>query len=329
MGNLLIQPVFTPAAISNSLFQTVRAVAGFSDEEPITSSVIKTALGPVQFKQAAPVFGPRDVSIRRGENSFLTVQFRGALSSVGFFDHVVSQRALLKNPELVKDLRYILIPAEVGFFKSALEFCQAAQMHRPIIGGIEDPTGEEIRIFLENEKNGSLWQRFLNLYFFSKPFERSGKIYEKIGVRAFRDYLVRPIGKVTTTVTETLLRGFLHFVSRGALTEEVDKVLKGKLYSTNYFIGAIRTFGTLRIFEHETRKNESPHALISVGCLPAVSAMLYFNYAGDSTATHFATLLLYLANFYAALLQRYNRARVINTIDLKLGRGPFENVVPR
>ena len=152
----------------------------------------------------------------------------------------------------------------------------------PVVGGIEDFSQLEKEVHLIANKSVT------DLYFAPKKFERSGRLYETLGVRYFKRALC-------------------------GLAERVIKNIKSK--PTNYFIGPERTITALKSFERQTRFNEVVH-LFSTGCLS-------FAAIGSASGGQYSLAAMWGAfdlvlGIYPVLVQRYNRARIYNTIDQKL-----------
>jgi len=106
---------------------------------------------------------------------------------------------------------------------------------RPIINGIDDPSKFEIALHQELEKDKGIIAKIAEVYFRPKSFERSGRLYEMLGVKLFRKVLMGTFGN--------LLKG------RRA----------GAHYNSNYFIGSDRSIYSLKRFEDWTRFNETVH----------------------------------------------------------------------
>ena len=88
----------------------------------------------------------------------------------------------------------------------------------PVIGGVSD-----LEDRLDSETNGkSFIEKSTDWYFAPKSFERSGRLYEMLGVKLFRKVLMGTFGN--------LLKG------RRA----------GAHYNSNYFIGSDRSIYSLK-----------------------------------------------------------------------------------
>ena len=118
----------------------------------------------------------------------------------------------------------------------------------------------------------------INSHYYLKPreFER-GRFYEYLGVKGFKKLLMNTLGR---------------FVKSN--------------YSNSYYIGSERNIDSLLSFEKYARFNEKVHLLGS-----------FFSFAGLFGDNYFPLISgLFLAlNVYCCLVQRYNRARVINTLE--------------
>ena len=150
----------------------------------------------------------------------------------------------------------------------------------PMINEVLDLEG---KLYSETDED-SLISRSTNLYFSPKSFERwkKGRVYEWIGIKKFKkvcEYIGRKLGK-----------------DHG-----------GK---NNYFIWDKSEDG-LRGFEKETRFNEGGHFVGTV--IPAMCLTPGW-VDGDPFSVYIGGVLTAI-NIYSILLQRYNRARIYNTLD--------------
>lgn len=125
------------------------------------------------------------------------------------------------------------------------------------------------------------------LYFRPRAFEANGRLYEWLGVVAFKRLLLR--------LARTDARG-------GA--------------PKPYFLAG-RSPDDLRAFEKITRRNEVIHL---VAMVPAAGGLVL---AGLDNAWLAAALALVLvANFHPFVLQRYNRIRIRRVLERGPRRGP-------
>ena len=149
----------------------------------------------------------------------------------------------------------------------------------PIIGGVYS-----LGSFLGREK--SRFERVTDWYFEPKSFERSGKLYESLKIRLFKKLIMGSVG----------------FAFKKAGKNDVPRT---------YFVGKQRTGDSLKTYELFARINEMIHVPLAVTmsyyCLEKISND---DYSGAIVSGFFAVL-----NAYCVMLQRYNRARVYNTLD--------------
>ncbi len=162
-----------------------------------------------------------------------------------------------------------------------------AKNRRPTISGIEEPSPLEIRLYKKEEAMAGPISKGLDAYFLPKSFEKSCRLYEVLGIRPFR-YMV-----INTA-------GVLH------------KVLFSGKNGSNYYVGQDnRTIRGLKNFDNGLRFNETVHLIAGV----FISADLSFDVTRPNTLLDWS---LFTLNAYLIFLQRYNRARVYNTIDEKI-----------
>ncbi len=162
-----------------------------------------------------------------------------------------------------------------------------AKNRRPTISGIEDPSSLEIRLYKTEETMADSISRCFDAYFLPKSIERSCRFYEVLGIRPFRYAVMNTAGIL-------------------------NKVLFSGENGSNYFIGQNnRTIGGLKNFDHGLRFNETVHLLVGVFMSPALS----LDFTRLDTLINWS---LFASNTYLIFLQRYNRARVYNTIDEKI-----------
>lgn len=158
----------------------------------------------------------------------------------------------------------------------------------PVIGGVSDLEGG-----LDSETDKSFIEKSTDWYFAPKSFERSGKLYEALGVRPFKKLVMGTFGK-------------LH------------KILGADKTGSNYFIGQDRSKRGLKKFEAETRFNEFVHAPFTAYCGYKLAEDLGNNNYSGAIVDGIGLLI----NGYCTMLQRYNRARVYNTLDKLAERTP-------
>lgn len=244
-------------------------------------------------------------------------------------DHVpvVSPEQVLANPELTKG-NYVIVPSEAGWLRSAMELTRSQDVHRPIILGIEDPTPQEIEEHLQYEANRHPVMRLLDLYLSPKFWERDGRLYEWLGVRICKFLVTEVIGKGIKRILYSLIpkvsleRGNKPKKHRTTSSELVERMAELRPKSDGYFLEE-RTIAGLRELEVDNYSWDGIH----------FSAFVLANYVliryshiipWDDPATVAQFFAVHAGNTYTWMLQRYNRARYRNTIDLKLGRGDFE-----
>lgn len=153
------------------------------------------------------------------------------------------------------------------------------------------PTIEGIRYdeydLREIEDRGT-FERATDRYFKPKSFERSGRLYEALGVRYAKKIVMGTFGKAR-------------------------KIAGDGERTSNYFIGQgfNRNLRSLKKFELYTRVNETIHA-------PQIIWNSY-NLGKNIVEGNYGAAAIYagilLVNTYMTMLQRYNRARIYNTID--------------
>lgn len=163
---------------------------------------------------------------------------------------------------------------------------------RPIINGIEEPSKLEIALYEEGQKKGIIG-KIAEVYFRPKAFEKSCRLYEMLGVRVFQKLVMGTIGNLA-------------------------KLFKGHRTgsSFNYFVSQIdRNLKRLKRFESVgTRFNELVHTPLTY--LTGYTAFEEFSRGDIEGGLYYVGFSL--ANAYCTMLQRYNRARVYNTIEQKL-----------
>jgi len=158
----------------------------------------------------------------------------------------------------------------------------------PVIGGVSD-----LEDRLDSETDKSFIEKSTDWYFAPKSFERSGKLYEALGVRQFKKLIMGTVGRL--------------FKKMG-----MDET------TGTYFIGKERNKKTIKQYELMARINETIHAPFTA----------YFGYklAEDLGNNNYSGAIgdgiALLINGYCTMVQRYNRARVYNTLDKLAERTP-------
>lgn len=130
-------------------------------------------------------------------------------------------------------------------------------------------------------------EKITDIYFKPKSFERSSNVYEWLGVKYFKKALMGTIGRIFRS-------GKKH----------AD-------FNSNYFIWPDRSNKSLIRFERKTRFNELWH----VPWIPFCTYCAVDSFAQGKKGEGIFYVVTMLINTYAAMLQRYNRARIYNTIE--------------
>jgi len=127
---------------------------------------------------------------------------------------------------------------------------------------------------------------FNDNYFGIKKFERDGKIYENIGVKWFKKFLLN-----------------------------LAKKRRHERPFKNYFIKENSIDGLID-FEKRTRKSEMAHVIIVIVILAyQVRMIIFIDGVSDIIFLLFFTVLNIIANLYPICLQRYNRIRINRVIQ--------------
>jgi len=142
----------------------------------------------------------------------------------------------------------------------------------------------ELELELQEEApkdNRRFLEKMTDWYFRPKSFERSGKLYEALGIKTFKK-----IVRKTTGI------GYDHGGS-------------------NYYIGDKRDKASIKRWELKSRINEAIHSPVTI----------FFGYdlvknasEGNVGASIFDAVALAI-NGYCSMLQRYNRARAYNVME--------------
>lgn len=131
---------------------------------------------------------------------------------------------------------------------------------------------------------GGFIDRTTDWYFRPKQFERSGKLYEYLGVRWLKK-----------------------------LTDWQGKIYgKKPKYKNNYRLWD-KTKEGLIAFDSQTRKNEAWHTFFTCYTVAFATKLVMGESDNPGYSIFFGTCLV--VNIYAIMLQRYNRARLHNVID--------------
>ena len=137
----------------------------------------------------------------------------------------------------------------------------------------------------------ALLRKITDVYFKPKPFEKSGKLYEALGVKYVQKVVMATAGRRAR-----------------------KKLLDGK--PSPFLIGKILDLESLETFERRTRFNEFMHA--------PVLLYFFFELVTDFSRDpyeYFFILVFALLNAPLVMLQRYNRARVEKVIEKIKSRG--------
>ena len=122
-------------------------------------------------------------------------------------------------------------------------------------------------------------------YYRVKPFERTGQVYERLGIRLFKK-----------------------LVRRGPLS----------IFSPTLRLPKEKTVPALRDLENEMRKAETGHAVIFVLVLLFAGYLLLKGWLDAVVWTMFFNMLI---NGYPIMLQRYNRVKMQELFRQQVGRG--------
>ncbi len=140
-------------------------------------------------------------------------------------------------------------------------------------------------------------------YFKPKSFEKSGKIYERLGVRKLKKGVTN-IGKFAYTAVGNIVCRKLDKKERKKTIEEAFKATKRP---NNYWLWDKSSKG-LKSYEKYTRFNEVFHVF---GGAFTVANGLYFHSHGNEAMVIFASSAV-IAQAYLVMTQRYNRNRLLN-----------------
>jgi hypothetical protein len=146
-------------------------------------------------------------------------------------------------------------------------------------------------------ENKTWKERLSDFYFTPREFEKSGRLYECLGIKYFKKVLMRTQG-------------------------QIHKRQYGNKTPDNYFIGEKPTLEALKTFESEARGNEGVHLIAGVLASMCGTALAYAHDL-DKTAVFFGANALF--NLPLIMLQRYNRARVVKAIERKEKKSGEEN----
>jgi len=325
---LLVEMVVPEGMSSEALQQALSRLAGATG-----SSALEQALEGISFRRLSGPFESDAIEMRpRTDAEGIFDIIPQGENAPRYSEHVVPVDAAIQNPTLLGQVRQLLIPNAVGPFKNALEYCEARRANRPILGGVADPTSEQLVRHQQVAARRSLLWRLADLYYRPRSFERSNRLYESLGVSLFRRVVVGFVGRV---VLDGLFGGLKKVVDRVDGVESTSErqpvtnernagVVSGM--GLSYFLGADRTLDRLRDLDMHTRQNERLHAVIQVGYGYMLGTMTYWTIEAGAWHNLSGAALawsIWVLNGYATLLQRQNRIRIHNTIDMKLRQGAF------
>jgi len=139
----------------------------------------------------------------------------------------------------------------------------------------------DLEFRLDSESDKSSIERYTDWYFAPKSFERSGRLYESLGVKPFKKLVMGTVGR-------PLKRD----------------------QASNYFIGRPLNNRAMKRYELMTRLNETIHAPFTAFAIYIISEWIEKGNYGDVIFG----AIPFLINGYSTMLQRYNRARIYETI---------------
>lgn len=143
-------------------------------------------------------------------------------------------------------------------------------------------------------KNKKLIHKATDWYFSPKNFERSGKIYEGLGIKPFK--------KAIVYVGKALQYPFNRLIGREGLAQPN--------WPNNYQLWDSSREG-LEKFDIATKISETFHLFL--GAL--ISTDVMSNISGGNVKDAAITGAAFLGNIYCVMLQRYNRIRLNNAIE--------------
>lgn len=158
--------------------------------------------------------------------------------------------------------------------------------------GLESYVNQE-HVF-ESEEKG-LFRKVTDIYFKPKSFEkwRNGKIYEFIGIKPFKKFVLWTTDKIPPR-----------------------RKRKNELKGSNYYIGKDISQKSLKKFEKKTRYNEFVHGGGAGFMIYQAGGLLKADILEIKLIGIFVGSLI-LASVYLVCLQRYHRTRVHNVLERK------------
>jgi len=152
------------------------------------------------------------------------------------------------------------------------------------VGGNFSTLEEKVSLAIVEDR--SVLRKVTDIYFKPKFFEKSGKLYETLGVKYVQKAIMGTAGRVLRAIG-------------------IDKI------SGNYFIGKKRDLESLKSYENGTRINELIHTPLTIILANnTINSLAEENY-GNAAVTG----VIGLVNAGCTMLQRYNRARVDKVIE--------------
>lgn len=172
--------------------------------------------------------------------------------------------------------------------------------NRPIIKCINDFTEEEYSAFQDSQDVPlTLLESISELYFRPRDFERDGRFYEMLAIPQYRKMVMKLLGRIVM---------------------KFDSPPPNK-----YFIGENRSISNLLQFEKITRRSEIYHLMFVISFLAVSVLGIYsaINFDLNNPETKKMLVgsglwdLFCIKDFFSLMLQRYTRAKIYNTLDLK------------
>lgn len=150
---------------------------------------------------------------------------------------------------------------------------------------------ERLKFIAQTKRLGA---ELLDVYYKPKNWEKSGKIYEAVGVRRVKRYFptIEPLIKLVRKKTGSNVRGF---------SLERATLIDAKKY------------------EKYTRLYEAIHMVGVIAFVPSVLGIINNLIQSENIDLDFNSSIngLSLVNCYAVMIQRYNRARIYRLLSRK------------
>ena len=172
--------------------------------------------------------------------------------------------------------------------------------NRPIIKCINDFTEEEYSAFQDSQDVPlTLLESISELYFRPRGFERDGGFYEMLTIPQYRKLVMKLLGRIVM---------------------KFDSLPPNK-----YFIGKNKSISNLLKFEKITRRSEIYHLMFVISFLAVSVLGIYSAMNFDLNNPETQKMLLgcglwdvfCIKDFFSIMIQRYTRAKIFNTLDLK------------